>query len=177
MSQAIDAGEGEGWFSGWVRVENNRIVAVNTIDVPLPEGIDQGCWWAIRDARDHRCAQPFGRLPSAFLSRPQRWYEATSPVTAEVWAEHSGGPKILSFLGACRRSNNAQILPGSANLFGAQCNAQECLVPNGTRMKFPCALRAKDAAERIRNGYTGAKDAPRREWGILLVTARFDPSP
>ena len=40
VSQAIDAGEGEGWFSGWVQVENNRISAVNTMDVPLPEGIE-----------------------------------------------------------------------------------------------------------------------------------------
>ena len=28
VSQAIDAGEGEGWFSGWVRVENNRITCL-----------------------------------------------------------------------------------------------------------------------------------------------------
>ena len=73
VSQAIDAGEGEGWFSGWVRVENNRITAVNTMDVPLPEASRSGMLVSNCDAWDHRCAQSFGRLPSAFLSRPQRW--------------------------------------------------------------------------------------------------------
>ena len=116
VSQAIDAGEGEGWFSGWVRVENNRITAVNTMDVPLPEGIEirdvgeQFVTPGMIDVHSH-----LGDYPAPSYRAHSDGNEATSPVTAEVWAEHSVWPQDPQFpLALAGGVTTLQILPGSA---------------------------------------------------------------
>ena len=67
--------------------------------------------------------------------------EATAPNTAEVWAEHSIWPQDPQFTRALAAGvTSAQILPGSANLFGGR-SAIIKIVPSRTvqGMKFPGA--------------------------------------
>jgi imidazolonepropionase-like amidohydrolase len=67
--------------------------------------------------------------------------EATNPVTAEVWAEHSFWPQDPQIpLGVAGGVTVAQILPGSANLIGGR-SVTVRLVPARTvqEMKFPGA--------------------------------------
>ena len=142
VSQAIDAGEGEGWFSGWVRVENNRITAVNTMDVPLPEGIEirdvgeQFVTPGIIDVHSH-----LGDYPAPSYRAHSDGNEATSPVTAEVWAEHSVWPQDPQFpLALAGGVTTLQILPGSANLFGGRSVTLKNVWSRTVQgMKFPDA--------------------------------------
>lgn len=65
--------------------------------------------------------------------------EVTSPVTSEVWAEHSIWPQDPGFQRALAGGvTSLQILPGSANLFGGRSVTVKNL-PNRTiqDMKFP----------------------------------------
>ena len=67
--------------------------------------------------------------------------EATSPNTAEVWAEHSVWPHDPGFTRALEGGiTSMQILPGSANLFGGRSVTLKN-VPSRTAqgMKFPGA--------------------------------------
>jgi imidazolonepropionase-like amidohydrolase len=67
--------------------------------------------------------------------------EATSPNTAEVWAEHSLWPQDPGFIRALEGGvTSMQILPGSANLFGGRSVTIKN-VPSRTAqgMKFPGA--------------------------------------
>src|SRR6185295_20338811 len=67
--------------------------------------------------------------------------EATSPNTAEVWAEHSVWPQDPGFVRALEGGvTTLQILPGSANLFGGRSVVLKN-VPARTaqEMKFPGA--------------------------------------
>ena len=67
--------------------------------------------------------------------------EATAPVTAEVWAEHSVNPKDPGFAKALAGGvTSMQILPGSANLIGGRSVTIKN-VPSRTMqgMKFPGA--------------------------------------
>ena len=67
--------------------------------------------------------------------------EATKPVTAHVWAEHSVWPQDPQFPRALAGgTTTAQILPGSANLFGGRSVVLK-VVPARTvqEMKFPGA--------------------------------------
>lgn len=67
--------------------------------------------------------------------------EATAPVTAEVWAEHSVNPKDPGFAKALAGGvTSMQILPGSANLIGGRSVTLKNM-PSRTMqgMKFPGA--------------------------------------
>ena len=62
-----------------------------------------------------------GVYPSPGVAAHSDGNEATAPVTAEVWAEHSIWPQDPGFTRALAGGVTAmQILPGSANLFGGR---------------------------------------------------------
>ena len=62
-----------------------------------------------------------GVYPSPGVAAHNDGNEATAPVTAEVWAEHSIWPQDPGFTRALTGGVTAmQILPGSANLFGGR---------------------------------------------------------
>ena len=62
-----------------------------------------------------------GVYPSPGVAAHSDGNEATAPVTAEVWAEHSVWPQDPGFTRALAGGVTAmQILPGSANLFGGR---------------------------------------------------------
>jgi imidazolonepropionase-like amidohydrolase len=68
--------------------------------------------------------------------------EMTSPVTAEVWAEHSVWPQDPSFGRSLVNGGvtTLQILPGSANLFGGRSVVlKNVYAPTVQAMKFPDA--------------------------------------
>ena len=62
-----------------------------------------------------------GVYPSPGVAAHSDGNEATAPVTAEVWAEHSIWPQDPGFTRALAGGVTAmQVLPGSANLFGGR---------------------------------------------------------
>jgi imidazolonepropionase-like amidohydrolase len=82
-----------------------------------------------------------GAYPSPAVSAHSDGNEATDPVTAEVWVEHSVWPQDPGFTRALEGGiTSLQILPGSANLFGGRSVTLKN-VPSRTvqGMKFPDA--------------------------------------
>ena len=82
-----------------------------------------------------------GVYPSPGVAAHSDGNEATAPVTAEVWAEHSVWPQDPGFSRALAGGiTTLQILPGSANLFGERSVTLKN-VPSVTYqgMKFPGA--------------------------------------
>jgi len=138
----IDRGLGQGVFRGWVKVENGLIVAVEREDVPRPKGIrqinaeDQWLTPGIIDVHSH-----LGDYPSPSYRAHSDGNEATSPVTAEVWAEHSVWPQDPQFpLALAGGVTTLQILPGSANLFGGRSVVLKNVWARTVQgMKFPGA--------------------------------------
>jgi imidazolonepropionase-like amidohydrolase len=123
--------------------------------------------------------------------------EATSPVTANVWAEHSVWPQDPQFPRALAGGiTTAQILPGSANLIGGRSVVLK-IVPARTvqAMKFPGAkyglkmacgenpkrvYASRGPSTRMGNvaGYRNAwiqAEAYRRRWDKWLADRKGDP--
>ena len=124
-----------------VVIADGEIVAVGT-DVAMPAGatiIDgQGKWVTpgLIDTHSH-----IGVYAAPGTSAESDGNEATSPVTAEVWAEHSIWPQDPQIpLAIAGGITVAQILPGSANLIGGR-SATIRMVPARTvqEMKYPGA--------------------------------------
>jgi imidazolonepropionase-like amidohydrolase len=95
--------------------------------------------------------------------------EATSPNTAEVWAEHSIWPQDPQFdLALMGGVTTMQILPGSANLFGGR-GVTVKNVPSRTEqgMKFPGAPYGLKMAcgENPKRVYGGRNSSPQTRMG------------
>ena len=136
-------GTGEQIDNGSVLLEGGKITAVGAAgDVSAPDGattIDANGKWVtpgIIDIHSH-----LGDYPSPSTASTSDGNEATSPNTAQVWAEHSVWPHDAGFTRALAGGVTAmQILPGSANLFGGRSVILKN-VPSRTvqGMKFPGA--------------------------------------
>ena len=107
--------------NGQVLLVDGRIAAVGT-DVNAPSGartIDATGKFVtpgIIDTHSH-----LGVYPSPGVDALSNGNEATNPVTAEVWAEHSVWPQDPGFDRARAGGiTTLQILPGSANLIGGR---------------------------------------------------------
>ena len=127
-----------------VLLNNGKIEAVG-VDLDVAEdtiSIDaQGKWVTpgIIDVHSH-----MGVYPSLSISSLADGNEAVAPATAKVWAEHSVWPQDPTFEKAIAGGiTTAQILPGSANLFGGRGVTLK-IVPSITMqgMKFPGAPHA-----------------------------------
>ncbi len=134
-------GAGEQLEGASVLMENGKIVAVGS-ELEIPYGtlvIDGTGKWVtpgIIDVHSH-----LGVYASPHHQSLSDGNEATSPVTADVWAEHSIWPQDPGFSRAIAGGvTTLQILPGSANLIGGR-SATVKNVPSRTRegMKFPGA--------------------------------------
>lgn len=106
---------------GDVLIENGRIAAVGQ-DLEVPDGatvIDAAGRYVtpgVIDIHSH-----LGVYPSPGVGAHSDGNEATQPVTAEVWAEHSVWPQDPGFEAALAGGvTTLHILPGSANLFGGR---------------------------------------------------------
>ncbi len=128
--------------NGSILIEEGRITAVGSTDVPAPAGavvVDAGGRYVtpgLIDTHSHA-----GDYPAPAVSALSDGNEATSPVTANVWAEHSVWPQDPQFPRILAGGTTTiQVLPGSANLIGGRSVVLK-MVPARTvqEMKFPGA--------------------------------------
>ena len=124
-----------------VLMGDGRIVAVGAnLDVPADAvRVDASGKWVtpgIIDIHSH-----LGVYPSPGASAHSDGNEATSPVTAQVWAEHSIWPQDPGFHAALAGGvTSLQILPGSANLVGGRgVTVKNVSSVSYQGMKFPGA--------------------------------------
>lgn len=108
--------------NGVIVLQAGKILAVGGADTAIPDGVTvidgRGKWVTpgIIDAHSH-----LGVYPSPGVASRSDGNEATDPVTANVWAEHSVWPQDPGFNRARAGGvTTLQILPGSANLFGGR---------------------------------------------------------
>jgi len=134
-------GSGERLDHADILLQDGKIAAVGT-GLTAPSG-------AIRVAGDGKWVTPglidvhshLGVYPSPGVKAHSDGNEATAPVTAEVWAEHSVWPQDPGFITALAGGVTALlVLPGSANLVGGRGVTLKNL-PNTSyqAMKFPGA--------------------------------------
>ncbi|MDB5092042.1 MAG: amidohydrolase [Candidatus Eremiobacteraeota bacterium] len=127
--------------NGSILLRNGKIVAVGAnvappADADVIDGTGKYVTPGIIDIHSHT-----GDYPAPGVSAHSDGNEATSPNTANVWAEHSIWPQDPEFPRALAGGvTTAQILPGSANLIGGR-SAVIKIVPSRTvqGMKFPGA--------------------------------------
>jgi len=139
----ILTGTGERIENGSILLTDGKIMSVGAAgDIKAPKDVRtvdaDGKWVTpgIIDIHSH-----LGVYPSPGTQSTSDGNEATSPNTAEVWAEHSVWPHDPGFTRALAGGiTSLQILPGSANLFGGRTVTLKN-VPSRTvqGMKFPGA--------------------------------------
>lgn len=137
----ILTGTGEQLDNADVVFENGKITSIGST-LASPAGaveIDGSGLWVtpgIIDVHSH-----MGVYPNPSIDAHADGNEAVAPATAKVWAEHSVWPQDPNFEKALAGGvTTAQILPGSANLFGGRGVTLKN-VPSVTMMgmKFPDA--------------------------------------
>jgi imidazolonepropionase-like amidohydrolase len=127
--------------NGSVLLRDGKIVAVGTsvsapADAVVIDGTGKYVTPGIIDVHSH-----MGDYPAPGVDANSDGNEATNPVTANVWAEHSVWPQDPQIPRALAGGlTTMQVLPGSANLIGGRSVVLK-LVPSRTvqGMKFPGA--------------------------------------
>ena len=141
QNATVLTGTGQLLAGASVLMEDGKIVAVGT-DLEIPygakviDGTGKFVTPGIIDVHSH-----LGVYASPGHRSLSDGNEATKPVTADVWAEHSIWPQDPGFARAIAGGiTSMQILPGSANLVGGRGVTLKN-VPSRTRegMKFPDA--------------------------------------
>jgi len=114
-----------------------------------------------------------GVYPSPGVAAHSDGNEATAPVTAEVWAEHSIWPQDPGFTRALAGGVTAmQILPGSANLFGGRgVTLKNMPSVSYQGMKFPGAPHGLKMAcgENPKRVYGNRNQAPSTRMGNVAA--------
>ncbi|MDR7155422.1 imidazolonepropionase-like amidohydrolase [Sphingobium xenophagum] len=136
-------GEGGRIDNGVIFLSDGKVTAIGGADTPIPadiavfDGTGKYVTPGVIDIHSH-----LGNYPSPGVDAHSDGNEATTPVTAHVWAEHSIWPQDAGFSRALANGGvtSLQILPGSANLFGGRSVTLKN-VPARTMqgMKFPGA--------------------------------------
>jgi len=129
--------------NGSVLVRGGKIAAVGaTVDAPadaiVVDGTGKYVTPGIIDTHSHIGA---GSVPGGRGTQTNDVNEATAPVTAHVWVEHSVWPQDPQFPRSLAGGvTTLQVLPGSANLIGGRSVVLK-VVPSRTvqGMKFPGA--------------------------------------
>jgi len=140
----ILTGDGGEIESGYVIIRQGLITAIGTGQIPASEApvsqiIDGSNQWltpGIIDVHSH-----LGNYAAPGYAAHSDGNEATSPVTAEVWTEHSVWPQDPQFpLALAGGVTTLQILPGSANLIGGRSVVLKNVSSRTVQgMKFPNA--------------------------------------
>lgn len=149
---------------------DGKIISIGT-DLEAPDGAKEvdgsGLWVTpgIIDVHSH-----MGVYPNPGLAAHGDGNEAVAPATAKVWAEHSVWPQDPNFEKALAGGvTTAQILPGSANLFGGRgVTLKNVPSVTVTGMKFPDAPHALKIAcgENPKRVY-GEKGGPATRMGNM----------
>lgn len=135
-------GDGGKLEAAQVVLINGQISSVGNARASVPanavriDGTDKWLTPGLIDVHSH-----LGDYPAPSVASTADGNEATSPNTAQVWAEHSVWPQDPQFpLALAGGVTTLQILPGSANLFGGRGVTLKN-VPSRTvqGMKFPGA--------------------------------------
>ncbi len=161
-------GTGERIENGDVLIADGKIVAVGeSLADGDAEVVDANGKWVtpgIIDVHSH-----LGVYPSPGTASHSDGNEATAPVTAEVWAEHSVWPHDPGFVTALAGGVTAlQILPGSANLMGGRGVTVKNVPGRSVMdMKFPGAPHGFKMAcgENPKRVYGGRNQAPSTRMG------------
>jgi len=136
-------GEGGRIEGGVIFMVSGKISSIGGPDTPIPADV------AVFDAKGKYVTpgvidihSHLGVYPSPGVSALSDGNEATAPVTADVWAEHSIWPQDPGFSRALANGGvtSLQILPGSANLVGGRSvTLKNVYARTQQGMKFPGA--------------------------------------
>ena len=134
-------GEGNELINTDLIIKDGKVVAIG-IDLPSSDDLEEidasGKWITpgIIDIHSH-----MGVYPAPSVKTSSDGNEATSPVTAEVWAEHSIWVQDPQYALALKGGvTTFHVLPGSANLIGGRGVTAKNLQRNTINsMKFPDA--------------------------------------
>jgi imidazolonepropionase-like amidohydrolase len=142
VNATVLTGTGERVDDGHVLLDGGRIEALGAGPIDAPEGarvIDaEGRWVTpgLIDVHSH-----LGVYSSPGIKAHSDGNEATDPVTAAVWAEHSVWPQDPGFSRALAGGvTSLMVLPGSANLVGGRgVTLKNVPATSYQAMKFPGA--------------------------------------
>ncbi|AGH48168.1 amidohydrolase [Sphingomonas sp. MM-1] len=167
-------GEGGRIENGQVLFADGKVVAIGqTVDAPQGATVIDGTGkWVtpgVIDVHSH-----LGDYPSPAVQAHSDGNEVTSPVTPQVWAEHSVWPQDPGFSRALTNGGvtTLQILPGSANLFGGRSVTLKNVYARTMQgMKFPGAPYGLKMAcgENPKRVYGGRSQAPGTRMGNIAV--------
>ena len=162
-------GEGNEFVQTDLLIQDRKIVAIGK-DLPVSQDFEiidaTGKWVTpgIIDIHSH-----MGVYPAPGVSTSSDGNEATSPVTADVWAEHSMWVQDPQYALALRGGVTAfHVLPGSANLIGGRGVTVKNLQRNTINsMKFPNAPHSLKMAcgENPKRVYGNRNQAPSTRMG------------
>ena len=161
-------GTGERLDNADVLMADGKIVAVGVgLGADGADIVDASGKWVtpgVIDVHTH-----LGVYPSPGTRSHSDGNEATAPVTAEVWAEHSVWPHDPGFVTALAGGvTSMQVLPGSANLIGGRgVTLKNVPGRNVMDMKFPGAPYGMKMAcgENPKRVYGGKGQAPSTRMG------------
>jgi imidazolonepropionase-like amidohydrolase len=161
-------GTGERLENADVLMADGKIVDVGTgLSADGAEVVDASGKWVtpgVIDVHSH-----LGVYASPSVEAHSDGNEATAPVTAEVWAEHSVWPQDPGFVTALAGGvTSMQVLPGSANLVGGRgVTLKNVPGRNVMDMKFPGAPHGMKMAcgENPKRVYGGRGQAPGTRMG------------
>ena len=167
-------GEGGRIDNGQILFADGKITALGQT-VSAPEGatvIDGAGKWVtpgVIDIHSH-----LGDYPSPGVQALSDGNEATSPVTPDVWAEHSVWPQDPGFGRALANGGvtTLEILPGSANLFGGRSVVLKNVYARTVQaMKFPGAPYGLKMAcgENPKRVYGSRNQKPSTRMGNIAV--------
>ena len=168
-------GEGGRIEKGVVFFSGGKIVSVGGPETAIPADVavfdGTGKWVTpgIIDVHSH-----LGDYPSPGVDAHSDGNEATAPVRAEVWAEHSVWPQDPGFSRALANGGvtSLQILPGSANLFGGRSVVVKNVYARTVQgMKFPGAPYGLKMAcgENPKRVYGSRNQLPSTRMGNMAV--------
>jgi imidazolonepropionase-like amidohydrolase len=168
-------GEGGRIDGGVLFLSGGSIEAIGGPDTPVPadalviDGTGKYVTPGIIDVHSH-----LGDYATPSVAAHSDGNEASSPVTADVWAEHSVWPQDPGFSRALANGGVTalQILPGSANLFGGRSVTLKNVYARTVQgMKFPGAPHGLKMAcgENPKRVYGARKQKPSTRMGNIAL--------